>query len=152
MRCWCGYLSGATCRLFAYGPADATHSHTQLFNGLLSGTTRVGRYHKKHSTTHTHSDHWTSIYQLPPSTTTHSILCVQFTCLAVLFDNLSPGPLWSPSWSWTLNFITAPAIRHLMTDIRRVKRCIIIILHAFLHPIIIFFSQYMPILSQPVLL
>jgi len=21
---WCGYLSGARCRLFAYGPADAT--------------------------------------------------------------------------------------------------------------------------------
>jgi len=24
MRCWCGCLSGARCRLFAYGPADAT--------------------------------------------------------------------------------------------------------------------------------
>ena len=24
MRCWCGYLSGARHRLFAYGPADAT--------------------------------------------------------------------------------------------------------------------------------
>jgi len=24
MRCWCGYLSGASCRLFAYVPADAT--------------------------------------------------------------------------------------------------------------------------------
>jgi len=24
MRCWCGYVSGARCRLFAYGPADAT--------------------------------------------------------------------------------------------------------------------------------
>jgi len=24
MRCWCGYLSGVWCRLFAYGPADAT--------------------------------------------------------------------------------------------------------------------------------
>ena len=23
LRCWCGYLSGARCRLFAYGPADA---------------------------------------------------------------------------------------------------------------------------------
>jgi len=22
--CWCAYLSGARCRLFAYGPADAT--------------------------------------------------------------------------------------------------------------------------------
>ena len=24
MTCWCGYLSGARCRLLAYGPADAT--------------------------------------------------------------------------------------------------------------------------------
>ena len=24
MRCWCGYLPGARCRLFAYDPADAT--------------------------------------------------------------------------------------------------------------------------------
>jgi len=24
MRCWCDYLSAARCRLFAYGPADAT--------------------------------------------------------------------------------------------------------------------------------
>ena len=24
MRCWCGCVSGARCRLFAYGPADAT--------------------------------------------------------------------------------------------------------------------------------
>jgi len=24
MRCWCGYLFGARCRLFPYGPADAT--------------------------------------------------------------------------------------------------------------------------------
>jgi len=24
MVCWCGYLSASRCRLFAYGPADAT--------------------------------------------------------------------------------------------------------------------------------
>jgi len=30
MRCWCGYLSGARCRLFAYGPADATASQNPL--------------------------------------------------------------------------------------------------------------------------
>ena len=24
MRCWCGYLSGLRCKLFAYGPADVT--------------------------------------------------------------------------------------------------------------------------------
>ena len=46
MRCWCGYLSAARCRLFAYGPADATaipkphhllpHSNPDWF--YLSGT------------------------------------------------------------------------------------------------------------------
>ena len=30
-----------------------THTHTQPFNGLWSGTTRVGRYQKKHSPIHT---------------------------------------------------------------------------------------------------
>ena len=101
-----------------------THTQTQLFNGLWSGTTRVGWYQKKHSPTHTHPDHRTSFIIF-----LHlqgSILFVHFTCLAVL----SPGPLWSSSWSWTLNFI----------------------LHTFLHPIIIFLSQHMPIPTQPVLL
>jgi len=30
MRHWCGYLSGARCRLFAYGPADATASQNLI--------------------------------------------------------------------------------------------------------------------------
>ena len=47
-----------------------------------------------------------------------SIFLVQFTCLTVLFHNLSPGLLWSSSWSGTIYFV----------------------LHAFLHPVIIFFS------------
>ena len=37
-----------------------TYTHIQPFNGLWSGTTRVGRYQKKHSPTHTHPDHRTS--------------------------------------------------------------------------------------------
>ena len=37
-----------------------THTHKQPFNGLWSGTTRVGRYQEKHSPTHTHPDHRTS--------------------------------------------------------------------------------------------
>ena len=36
------------------------HTHTQPFDGLLSGTTRVGWYRKKHSPTHTHPDYRTS--------------------------------------------------------------------------------------------
>jgi len=37
-----------------------THTHTQPFDGPLSGTTRVDRYQKKHSHTRTHPDHQTS--------------------------------------------------------------------------------------------
>jgi len=37
-----------------------THTHIQPFNSLLSRTTQVGRYQKKHSTAHTHPDHRTS--------------------------------------------------------------------------------------------
>jgi len=40
-----------------------THTHTQPFNSPLSGTTRIGRYKKKHSPTHTHPG-----YQNPLST------------------------------------------------------------------------------------
>jgi len=39
---------------------NISHTHTQPFNDLLSGTTRVGWYQKKHSPTHTHPDHRTS--------------------------------------------------------------------------------------------
>jgi len=41
-----------------------THTHTQPFNGLLSWTTPVGRYQKKHLPTHTHPDHRTSFITL----------------------------------------------------------------------------------------
>jgi len=65
------------------------HTHKQLFNGLLSRTTRVCCYQKKHSPTHTHPDHQTSfIIFLHP--TIHGILFVQFTSLTVLSDNISP--------------------------------------------------------------
>jgi len=59
------------------------HTHTQPFNGRWSGTTQVGQYQKKHS-----HPSWSSdiLYQLPPFTTIHSILCVQFTCFTVLFN------------------------------------------------------------------
>ena len=48
-------------------------------------------------------------------------------CLTVPFHNLSPGPLWYSCCCASLYFIH----------------------HAFLHPIVIFFSQHMPIPSQP---
>ena len=69
-------------------------------------------------------------YLLPPFTTIHGILPIQSMCFTVFFHNLSSSFLCSTSWPGTLHFI----------------------LHTFLHPIIIFFSQHMPIPSQPVLL
>ena len=35
MRCWCGCLSGARCKLFAYGLADATASQNPIISCLI---------------------------------------------------------------------------------------------------------------------
>ena len=35
MRCWCGYLSGTRCRLFAHGPADATAPSNPIISCLI---------------------------------------------------------------------------------------------------------------------
>jgi len=80
----------------------------------------------------THPPSWSSsnLYQLLPSTTIHSILPVQITCLAIFLRNLCPHPIWSTSWSGALHLI----------------------FHTFLDPVSVFFSQHMPIPSQPVLL
>ena len=78
-----------------------------------------------------HPPSWSSsnLYQLLPSITIHSILLVQVMCLAIFLHNHFPCPLWSTSWSGALHLI----------------------FHTFLHPISVFFSQHMPIPSQPVL-
>ena len=87
------------------------HKHTQPFNGPLSGTTRVGRYQKKHSPTHTHHDHQTSFINflhLPRSTVSfffnlrawHSFMT---TSLQVLFG-LPLG--LGPSTSYSIHFFT----------------------------------------------
>ena len=71
---------------------------------------------KKHSPTHTHPDHRTSFINF--------LHLLRFTAISIyvlgspLSKPLSSGSLWSSSWSGTLYFI----------------------LHAFLHPITIFFS------------
>jgi len=79
----------------------------------------------------THTPSWSSsLYQLLPSTTIHSILPVQITCLAIFLHNLYPCPLWSTSWSGAFHLI----------------------FHTFLQQISVFFLQHMSIPSQPVLL
>ena len=79
--------------------------------------------------THPPSCSSSNLYQLLPSTMIHSILLVQITCLAIFLHNLFSCPLWYPSWSGALHLI----------------------FHSFLHPVSVFFSQHMPIPSQPVL-
>jgi len=46
-----------------------------------------------------------NLYPLLPSTTIHSILLVQITCLAIFLHNLFPHSLWSTSWSRALHLI-----------------------------------------------
>ena len=55
----------------------------------------------------THPPSWSSsnLYQFLPSTTIHSILPIQITCLTIVLHNLSPCSLWSTSWSGALHFI-----------------------------------------------
>jgi len=90
--------------------SNQTHIHTQPFNGLLSGTNRVGWYQKKQS-----HPSWSSDipYRLPPLL--QSVVSSLFSLHAwQSLSTTSLQVLWSSSWSWTLYFI----------------------LHAFLQPII----------------
>ena len=88
-----------------------TRTHTQPFNGLLSGTTRVGRYQKKHSPTHTHPDHRTSfiIFLYLQRSMASSLLSLRAwqssrtTSLQVLFG-LPLG--LGPSTSYSIHFFT----------------------------------------------
>ena len=76
----------------------------------------------------THPPSWSSsLYHLLPSIMIHGIFPVQITCLAIFLNNLSPCPLWSTSLFGALHLI----------------------FHTFLHPVIIFFLQHMPIPSTP---
>ena len=69
---------------------------TALCPGLLwSASTRRNNIHPPSNQLSS------NLYQLLPSTTIHSILPVQITCLAIFLHNLSPSPLvyllvWSP--------------------------------------------------------
>jgi len=106
------------------------HTHNR-FTALwiFSGTTRVSRYQKKHLPTDTYRGHQSSLICF-----LHLLRPMAFSlfnlCLTVFLHNLCASFLLSTSWPGTLHFI----------------------LHTFLHPVTVFFSQHMPIPSQPVLL
>ena len=88
-----------------------THTHTQPFNGLLSRTTLVGRYQKKHWATHTHPDDRTSFIiflhlQRSKASSLFSLRAWQSsrtTSLQVLFG-LPLG--LGPSTSYSMHFFT----------------------------------------------
>ena len=98
-------------RLFCDISHTHTHTHTQPFNGLLSGTTKVGQYQKKHSPTHTHPHHRTSFIiflhlQWSMASSFFSLRAWQSsrtTSLQVLFG-LPLG--LGPSTSYSMHFFT----------------------------------------------
>ena len=123
-------ISKHICKVMTHAHAHAhAHAHTQPFNGLLSGTTRVGRYQKKYSPTHTHPDHRTSFIiflhlQRSKASSLFSLRAWQSsrtTLLQVLF--CLPLGL-GPSTSYSMHFFTQSSSS----------------------------SQHMPIPMQPVLL
>jgi len=106
------------------------NTHTQAFYGSLDFVQdNPGELVPEETFTQLHLL-WSSIvpYLLHPSNMIHGILLVQSTCLTVFFHNLQV--FFGTSWPDTLHFI----------------------LHTFLHPIIVFFLQLMPIPLQSVLL
>jgi len=111
-------------------PHTHTHTHTTILrlSGFCPGQPRWAGTRRTFIYSHLS---WSSVipYLLPPSIMINGILAVQFTCLTVLFHNLSLSFLWSTCYASTLDFI----------------------FHTFLHPIIIFFSST-SIPSQPVLM
>jgi len=90
--------SEADCKLLysVYFTFTYTHAHTTILDlsGFYPGN--LGEPVPEETFTHSHLS-WTSVvpYLLHASNTIHGILPVQFTCLTVLFHNLSPSFLWS---------------------------------------------------------
>ena len=94
-----------------HGLSDEVSTHTQLFNGHRSGTTRVGRYQKKHSPTHTHPHHRTSFISFlhllrSIASSVFSLHAWQFslTTSFQVFFGLSLG--LEPSTSYSMHFFT----------------------------------------------
>ena len=90
----------------------------------------LGEPVREETFTHSHSS-WSSIIPICFRHLLRSMASSLFNPRGLQsFSTISlPSFLWSTSWPGTLHFI----------------------LHTILHPIIVFFSQYMPIPSQPVL-
>ena len=97
----------------------------QPFYGPLPGTTWMRQYHKKHSPTPTYPDHHSYFISY-----LHLLWSIASSLFNLHVDSHFAQPFSKSSWSGTLHFM----------------------LCTFLHPIIIFFLQHMPIPSRCVLL
>ena len=106
-------------------PLDTHTPHTQPFNGLLSGTTRVGQYQKKHSPTYTHRTSFIIFLHLQRSMAS-SLFSLrawqssQTTSLHVLFG-LSLG--LGPSTSYSMHFFTQSSSFHSTCPYQRSLFC-----------------------------
>jgi len=92
--------------------------------------TWVNWYQKKHSPTHTYPDHQSSFICFLHLLRSVASSLFNLHARQSFLHNLCPSLLWSTPWCGTLRFI----------------------LHTFLHPIIVFFSQHMfiPYLTLPI--
>ena len=132
---WCHHTRHPGHAQLQWQSFRAWHTHAHAHAHTLRQTTvlqlpgfcpgQPGEPVQEETFTHSHLS-WTSIipYLFPPSVMIYVILPIQFTCLTVFLHNLCPSFIWSTSWPGTLQFIV----------------------HTFLHPIIVFFSQHMPVL------
>jgi len=70
------------------------HTHTHpTFNGLWSGTTRVGRHQKKHSPTHAHPDHRNPLSSSSIYNDQWHLLCSFYVLDSLLVQPLSRSSL-----------------------------------------------------------
>ena len=99
------------------------------FYGPLSGTNRMSQYQKKLSPTHTYRDHQPSFI---------CFLHLIQSIVSSLFNSVLDSIFVEPPSKTSLVYLLVSAIHF--------------ILHTFLLPIIVFFSQHTPIPMQPVLL
>jgi len=91
--------------------SSVQHTHTQPFNGRWSVTTRVGRYQKKHSPTHTQPGHRTSfisfLHLLRSITSSVFSLCAWQSSLTTSLQVLFGLPLGlGLSTSYSMHFFT----------------------------------------------
>jgi len=127
-------MADNTSSLFWIVMEHSTPPLTYRFNGLWSGTTRVGQYQKKHSPTHTHPDHRTSFvnffYLLPFTSSSlfslHAWQSFSTASLQVLFGlPLGRGPFTS----YSMNFFTQSLSYFCSTHTNHA-----FIIHTYTHP------------------